>query len=199
MRVLCGILFNNCIQIGWIYRFWHLPSEVGGILRITQSSVHFSCLLLCSDLQKQWACYSVFPSSQLETLTFWMKLEISAFIPHIPVSTVLPVPASLCWGHTANRWRDLKKWATQWVSVYQSWFNLCNSPVSRENLYSRAERQVFHCPGSAFLLQREQICCWFWWEQALSCGSPRYPSASDCLKDGESRGDEDKWLKGSLG
>lgn len=55
---------------GWIYRFWHLPSEVGGILRITRISVYFSCPLLWSDPQKQWVCYSVLPSSQLESLNF---------------------------------------------------------------------------------------------------------------------------------
>lgn len=98
VRVLCGILFDNCIQIEWIYRFWHLPSEVGGILRITHSSVHFSCLLLCSDLRKQWACYSVFPSSQLETLTFWLKLWKS----QLSFCTWQSALCSLCQPHCAG-------------------------------------------------------------------------------------------------
>lgn len=86
-------------------------------------------------------CISHISAGDLDFLV--ETLEI-CFIPHMAVSTVLLVPAPPCWGRAANRWRGLKKWATQWVSVHQSWFNLHNSPVSRENLlYSRAERQVF--------------------------------------------------------
>lgn len=67
-------------------------------MRITHSSVHFSCLLLCSDLQKQWACYSVFPSSQLETLTFWLKLWKSLLL----FLTWQSAPCSLCLPHCAG-------------------------------------------------------------------------------------------------
>lgn len=67
-------------------------------MRITHSSVHFSCLLLCSDLQKQWACYSVFPSSQLETLTFWLKLWKSV----LSFRTWQSALCSLCQPHCAG-------------------------------------------------------------------------------------------------
>lgn len=93
-------------------------------------------------------CISLISAGDLDFLV--ETLEISAFILHMAVSTVLLVPAPLCWEHTANRWRDLKKWAAPWVSIYQSWFNLCNSPVSHENLlYSGTERQI--CTAQAHL------------------------------------------------
>lgn len=67
-------------------------------MRITHSSEQFSCLLLCSDLQKQWACYSVFPSSQLETLTFWLQRWKSLF----SFRTCQSALCSLCQPHCAG-------------------------------------------------------------------------------------------------
>lgn len=194
VRVLCGILFDNCVQIGSIYRFWHLPSEVGGILRITHSSVHFSCLLLCSDLQKQWACYSVFPTSQLETLTFWLKLWKALLSFHTWQSALY----SLCQPHRARgAWQtggEILKSDQHGETFLCISFDLTFVAVQYlAKMYCTAElRGKFSLPRRGFLAPKMADLLLVLVGAGTEYGSPRYPSASDCLEDGESRGDEDK-------
>jgi len=146
-----GAVWNPTWELhsnGWIYRFWHLPSEVGGILRITHISVFFKspAAIRSAEAVSVLQCISLLSAGDL---TCGLKLCKR----RCPPLRWQPARQSSCKHRVCrNRWWDPRRWAWKAACMHRSRFKL----LTVQLLWKTC------CFGN-----QQMIWCWLWWKQAL--------------------------------